>query len=216
MNKKSGVSLLVLSIAIIIMAILASTAIISLEETGVVDTSKTAVKASNKETVEERLNLLKNTYITNNFGNITINDFTDMLLDEGEMVETPIYNADGSASIKTISNYIVTLIQDGDSNLIIDVEGVNKAGKPEFDMTKLSADETSITIDTTISKGVYVEYIYSYKLAGATTYTVANTVPTKSRSYKITGLSSRNTYNIQIVATNAYGSTSVVYTTTTK
>lgn len=216
MNKKSGVSVLALSVAIVIMAILATTAIMSLEETGVVDTSKIAVRASNKDAVAERLEVLKNTYITNHFGNITINKYVEMLIDEGEIVESAIVNADGSQTVKTVTDYIVTLIQDGEANLIIDVEGLNKTNKPEFDMTKLSSDETSITVDTTLSKGVYVEYTYSYKLHGASTYIVANSIPTKSKNYKIKGLASRNTYDVQIVATNPYGTTSVVYTITTK
>ena len=154
MNKKSGVSVLALSVAIVIMAILATTAIMSLEETGVVDTSRTAVKASNKDAVAERLEVLKNTYITNHFGNITIDKYVEMLIDEGEIVSGAIINADGSQTIRTNSDYIVTLIQDGTSNILIDVEGANKTNKPEFDMTKLSVDETSITI--------CIFYIYSF------------------------------------------------------
>lgn len=121
MNKK-GVSLLVLSIAIIIMAILASTAIMTLEDTDVVETSKDAVKASSKEAVKERLENLKNTYIVDNFGNADMTGFIEFLQDEGEVVETPTINADGSYAIKTISNYFVTIVQDGESNLIITVD----------------------------------------------------------------------------------------------
>ena len=82
MNKKRGVSLLVLSITIVVMAILATTAIMSLEDTGVVETSKDAIKTSNKTTVQERLENLKNTYIVDNFGNANITGFVEFLLEK--------------------------------------------------------------------------------------------------------------------------------------
>ena len=120
--NKRGVSLIVLTVTVIIMAILATTAIATLDDSDVIEFSKGAVKASNKEAVTERLDNLKNTFIVDNFGNISAKDFVQLLLNEGEIEYIPTTNADGSYTVKTISNYTVNIEQDGDSNLIITVE----------------------------------------------------------------------------------------------
>ena len=68
MNKKKGISLIVLTITIIVMAILATTAIISLEDTGIISHSKQTVRKENYINEYERLAVIKDIIIADNFG----------------------------------------------------------------------------------------------------------------------------------------------------
>ena len=72
---KKGISLIVLSITILVMAILAATVIISLEDSGIIGRSKKATNNSNFADEYTRLQVIKNGILTDNLGTITIDEY---------------------------------------------------------------------------------------------------------------------------------------------
>ena len=208
MNKK-GISLIVLTITVAVMAILASTTVVLLDQTELVDTSKSTVKQQNKVIVLEELNSLKNTLITENYGKITVDEYISYLMSIGKAKANITENKDGSKSFVTYNKYVANATQDGEFNLIIDVEGEEKTDKPKIDTVKLISDESSINVNVEMSKGVYVEYTYSYRLSTAEEFTVVNNVPTKQRQQKIEGLLPHSNYIVKVTAKNEYGEIAV-------
>ncbi|MBR6641356.1 MAG: hypothetical protein IKL08_04105, partial [Clostridia bacterium] len=88
MQKKQGISLIVLSITILVMAILASTAIIALEDSGIIGRSKNTVSKQNQQEEYTRLQVIKNGILTDNFGEITVDEFIEELKSQGVIEET--------------------------------------------------------------------------------------------------------------------------------
>ena len=118
-KKKRGISLIVLSITILVMAILAATAIISLEDSGIIGRSKNTVNKQNYTEEYTRLQVIKNGILTEKLGIITVDEYIAELMNKG-LIETGITtNGDGSKSVTTKLGFVANIIQDGESNLII-------------------------------------------------------------------------------------------------
>ena len=75
MKNKQGISLIVLSITILVMAILAATAIIALEDSGIIKRSKDTVTGNNYADEMTRLIVIKNGILTDNLGEITVEEY---------------------------------------------------------------------------------------------------------------------------------------------
>ena len=73
--RKQGVSLIVLSITILVMAILAATVIIALEDSGIIGRSKNTVSKQNQQEEYTRLMVIKNGILTDNLGTITVDEY---------------------------------------------------------------------------------------------------------------------------------------------
>lgn len=116
---KKGVSLIVLSITILVMAILAATVIISLEDSGIIGRSKKAVNSSNFADEYTRLTVIKNGILTDNLGTITIEEFINELKAKGIIEDAVIDNTDGTKTITTKSGFEVVIGQSQSSDLNI-------------------------------------------------------------------------------------------------
>ena len=122
MKRKQGISLIVLSITILVMAILAAAVIISLEDSGIIGRSKNTVKNSNYSDEYTRLAVIKNGILTDNLGTITVEEYVNELKNKG-IVNNVIDNPDGSKKATTSSGFDVTIEQDGPSDLNIIIDG---------------------------------------------------------------------------------------------
>ena len=157
MNKKYGISMIVLSITILVMAILAATAIIALEDTGIIGRSKNVVSNTNYESEYTRLITVKNQVLGRSFGEITVDSYIAALKDKGIIEPNEIINPDYSKTVNTKTGYIVNIMQDGESNLVISLgtAGATLTIAP----TTLTGDVTSgaitknITVTSTNIKG---------------------------------------------------------------
>ena len=123
MQKKKGISLIVLVITIIVMTILAAAVIISLENTGMVQHSKQATNKTNYAQELTRLEVMKNGILTDNLGKITLEEYVAELTNKGMIEGTPVDNADGSKTVKMTSGAEVKLTQDGPRNILIEIDG---------------------------------------------------------------------------------------------
>ena len=124
MKLKKGISLIVLSITILVMAILAATTIISLENSGIIGRSKNTVTKQNKQEEYTRLQVIKNGILTDNFGEITIEEYVTELKNKGIIEETTTVDKYGSTVVKTKSGLDVYIKQDGNSNLQVSLEQI--------------------------------------------------------------------------------------------
>ena len=101
------------------MAILAATAIIALEDSGIIGRSKNTVKNNNYADEYTRLVVIKNGILTDNLGTITVDEYVAELSNKGLIESGVITNADGSKSVTTKTGFNVKISQDGISNLNI-------------------------------------------------------------------------------------------------
>ena len=121
-RNNKGISLIVLSITILVMAILAATVIIALEDSGIIGRSKNTVKNNNYADEYTRLVVIKNGILTDILGTITVDEFVAELQNKGIITAT-VNNGDGTKTVTTTSGFNVKISQDGISNLNIEVEG---------------------------------------------------------------------------------------------
>ena len=141
MKTKKGVSLIVLSITILVMAILAATVIIALEDTGIIGRSKNTAAQQNYTQEYTRLQVIKNGILTDNFGEITVAEYIDKLKEKGIIEEGQTTNADSSITVTTKTGFLANLMQDGESNIIISLGTANAT--IALNPTTLSGDITS-------------------------------------------------------------------------
>ncbi len=119
MNKKQGISMIVLSITILVMAILAAAVIIALEDSGIIGRSKNVVSDTNYESEYTRLITVKNQLLGRSFGEITVDSYIAELKNKGIIELNEIINPDYSKTVTTKTGYVVNIMQDGESNLVI-------------------------------------------------------------------------------------------------
>jgi hypothetical protein len=124
MQKKKGISLIVLSITILVMVILASAAIITLENSGIIGRSKNAVSSQQKSEEMTRLVVLKNGVLTDNLGTITVAEYVAELDKKGIIDGTTTTDEYGSTVVKTTSGIDVYIRQNGTSDLTISFEQI--------------------------------------------------------------------------------------------
>lgn len=122
MNKK-GISLIVLSITILVMAILAATAIIALEDSGIIGRAKNTTKNTNYADEYTRLVVIKNGILTDNLGEITVLEYVTELTNKGLIESAKTTNADGSVTVTTKTGFDVIISQNGESDLGIVIDG---------------------------------------------------------------------------------------------
>ena len=115
MKNKKGISLIVLSITILVMAILAATAIIALEDSGIIGRAKSTTSKQNCAEEYTRLQVIKNGILTDNLGTITIEEFITELRNEDLLEAGQTNNADGSVTVITKTGFKVTLLQNGEN-----------------------------------------------------------------------------------------------------
>ncbi len=149
MNRKNGVSMIVLSITILVMAILAATAIISLEDSGIIGRSKSTVTKQNYMQEYERLQSVKNGMLANNFGEITVADYIEELRSKGILETGEQTNPDDSTTVVTKTGMVANLLQDGESNIIISLGTPNAT--IALSSTSVSGDVTSGSVTREVS-----------------------------------------------------------------
>ncbi|MBR6688493.1 MAG: hypothetical protein IKL68_00555 [Clostridia bacterium] len=210
MRKNSkGVSLIVLSITILVMAILAATAIIALEDSGIIGRSKNTASKQNYIQEYERLQVIKNGLLTDNLGKITIDEYITELTNKGLVESGVTTNPDGSKSVTTKTGFIANIIQDGESNLIISLGTSNAT--ITLSTTTLSGDITSGSVTKTITattKNVTGDIIWTSSNSSVASVTGTNTSAT---------VTMKNVGTATITATygNAKASCTVVVTENT-
>ena len=149
--KKKEVSLIVLSITILVMAILAATVIISLEDSGIIGRAKSTVKNTSYSDEYTRLIVIKNGILTDNLGTITLEEYIAELQNKGIIENGVITNADGSKTVVTKSGYEITLSQAGVSDLKVEQ---GKSNAPSITMIKFTIEgveyqaESGMTFET--------------------------------------------------------------------
>ena len=124
MKNNRGISLIVLSITILVMAILAATAIIGLENSGIIVRSKNTVTSQNRQEEYTRLQVIKNGILTDNFGEITVEEYITELKNKGIIEETTTIDKYGNTVAKTKSGLDVYIKQDSSSNLQVSFEQI--------------------------------------------------------------------------------------------
>lgn len=124
MKNKKGVSLIVLSITILVMVILASAAIISLDDSGIVGRSKNAVTEQQKTEEYTRLQVIKNGIITDNLGTVTVDEYIDALKTKGLIEDEVTTDEYENKVVKTKTGIDVYIRQSGISNLQISFEQI--------------------------------------------------------------------------------------------
>ncbi len=122
-KNKKGISLIVLSITILVMAILAATVIIALEDSGIIGRSKNTVKNNNYSDEYTRLVVIKNGILTDNLGTITVDEFVTELQNKGLIESGITTNANGSKTVTTKTGFTVIVSQNGTSDLSIVIDG---------------------------------------------------------------------------------------------
>ena len=176
MNRKNGVSMIVLSITILVMAILAATAIISLEDSGIIGRSKSTVSKQNYLQEYERLQTVKNGILANNFGEITVADYIEELKNKGIIENGQQSNPDDSITVVTKTGLVANLIQDGDSNIIISLGTSNAT--ITLGAASISGDVTSGNVTKEVSvttKNVIGDISWTTSNATVATVTGNNT-----------------------------------------
>ncbi len=149
MQNKKGVSLIVLSITILVMAILAATAIIALEDSGIIGRSKNTVSKQNYTEEYTRLQVIKNGLLTDNLGEITVDQYIAELKNKGLIEEDETSNDDNSKTVTTKTGFMLNIKQDGESNLILSLGENNST--IAISPTTLSADITDGAVTKTIT-----------------------------------------------------------------
>lgn len=176
---KKGISLIVLSITILVMAILAATAIIALEDSGIIGRSKNTISKENYDAEYQRLIVIKNGILTDNLGEITVDEYIEELLNKG-IVETGfIENLDGSKTVVTKTGFLATIKQDGESNLEISLGAAN--AKLAITPISISADITNGTVEKTLmlaTENVIGDVVWSTSNANVASVTGDNSKAT--------------------------------------
>ncbi len=149
MQKKQGISLIVLSITILVMAILAATAIISLEDSGIIGRSKNTVSKQNQQEEYTRLQVIKNGILTDKFGEITVTEYVEKLKEKNIIEETITTDEYGSTVVKTKSGFDVYISQDGEANIKISFEQI--IPPPTLASLITSAADYGKTVDYTVT-----------------------------------------------------------------
>ena len=121
---KKGISLIVLSITILVMAILAATAIISLEDSGIIGRSKNVVGKHNKDEEYTMLQTIKNGILTDNLGTITVEEYITELKNKALIDDEISISKFENVVVKTKSGTIVYIKDDGNGSIKISFEEI--------------------------------------------------------------------------------------------
>ena len=193
MNKKRGVNMIILSITILVMAILAATAITFLEDTDIINRAKNNTKANNLEQVREIVKIAWNN--ANSKALVTLED-----------LENAVNNAITKNNIDTtVYNIIVTEDDVFDSTDFV---------APRIASSSMAYTTTTATVNLTFSKleetdyPVVVEYYIKKTTAPVETYSFKKQVVLTtgtSNSYTFTDLVSATQYNANIILVDANG-----------
>ena len=179
--KRRGISLIVLSITILVMAILAATVIIALEDSGIIGRSKNTTAKQNYTEEYTRLQVIKNGVLTDNLGTISVDEYITELTNKGLIESGVTTNADGSKSVTTKTGFVANVMQDGESNVIISLGTSNAT--ITLNPTSLSGDITSGAVTKTIT-------VNATNVTGDITWTTSNanvaTVPGTNSSATVT------------------------------
>lgn len=157
--------MIVLSLTILVMAILTATALITLEDSGLVGRSKNTVSKQNYNQEYERLNNIKNQILAKDFGIITVDKYITELQNKGIIESGVVNNDDGSKSVTTKLGLVANIIQDGESNLIISL-GTSNA-EITLNTNTLSGDITDGDVTKTIN-------VTTKNVTGDITWTTTN------------------------------------------
>jgi hypothetical protein len=214
--RKQGVSLIVLSITILVMAILAATAIIALEDSGIIGRAKNTVTKQNYAEEYTRLQVIKNGIMTDNLGTITVEEFIIELKDKGIIENNGVLNADGSTTITTVSGNEFTISQEAGSDMTLEYTGddTNKpAPAPVITLNKTTLSEEVATGGT---KTVSLTATTS-NLTGNITWTSSNTnVATVSGTNTGATLTLKTSGTTTITATSGTATATCTVTVTNK
>ena len=147
------------------MAILAATAIIALEDSGIIGRSKNTANNNNYLDEYTRLQVIKNGILTDNLGEITVDEYITELQNKGLIESGVTTNADGSKSVTTKTGFVANVMQDGESNVIISLGTSNAT--IALNPTSLSGDITSGPVTKTIT-------VNATNVTGDITWTTSN------------------------------------------
>ncbi len=151
--KKKGISLIVLSITILVMAILAAAVIISLENSGIIGRAKSTTTSQNYADEYTRLMVIKNGILTDNLGTITVEEYINELKSKGIIEDAVIDNGDGTKTITTKSGFEVIIGQSGASDLDIVIDGYTDVAGGSGNGSTNEGEENTAVICATFTDG---------------------------------------------------------------
>lgn len=193
MNKKCGVNMIILSITILVMAILLSTAIVFLDQTNIINRAKKTTNDTNLEQVKEIVKIAWNN--ANSKTLVTLED-----------LEHAVNNAVAKNNIDTtLYNIIVT---EDDVFVSTDFDA------PMIASSSMSYTNTTATVNLTLSKlkeidyPVVIEYYIKKESAPVEAYSFKKEIlltDGTSASYTFDGLTTATSYNINIVIIDVNG-----------
>ena len=165
MNSKNGFTFVALVITVLVMIILATVTIWSLENTEIINKSEGAVDEQNLQTEQERLDVAKGEVLVANGGKITVEKYVAKLIKEGITTESQV--TDGTNGVKTVvtdMGYVVIIEPKGSDDIKVTIAG--KAGVTEAKIKNLilQAGVNNIQVNVTLSQGMNVTYSYYYRI----------------------------------------------------
>lgn len=147
MRNKKGISLIVLVITIIVMVILVGAVVMTLDNTGITNQSKKAKNKTNYAQEITRLEVMKNGILTDNLGKITVAEYIAELTSKGIIEGTVTDNADGSKTFTTDTGAEVTVTQNGERDLLIEIAGYTDGNISSGDNITTPVNTFTFTVD---------------------------------------------------------------------
>ena len=208
MQKKQGISLIVLVITIIVMIILAASVVITLSNTGVINRASEAVDLTNESAVQDLAALTwADAYMDNKRGTDLVNEVTTKLGEQGvtadkwniTVTDTGVTVTNKNSSSGTGLGSLITAANYGDKvDYSVTVDGTTY---DDWQIYYHNADyvyliaENSVT-DTTLKKGTTVASLTSDELALYEKFRVGN----GPKYTLVDTVNSSTVYNSQAVA----------------
>ena len=156
MQKKKGISLIVLVITIIVMIILAAAVVLTLGNAGIINKANDAVKLQNYNQELTKFDLVKGDILAKNKGKITLTEYIAKLQEEGVITSNVVDGEDGSKIVTTVTpGFEAVLKQDGLSNVSVSLAEQESNKKKQ---AKITLDKTTIN-GTIIGSGTTTEVI---------------------------------------------------------
>lgn len=193
MNKKSGVSMIVLAVTIAVMAILIAVMISFLEDTDIIKKSKDATKDANLMQVKDILRSVWNN--ANASAQPTLEELQDAV-DEAVLkheIDTSKYNIIVTEEEIFVSRDFVAPIIASSS-----MSYTNTTATVNLTFSKLEETDYPVTVEYYIKKASASNEAYSFKEK----ITLINTT---SHIYTFNGLTSATSYNAKIIVTDVNG-----------
>lgn len=205
-KQEKGITLLALVVTIIVLLIIAGTAInLTIGEDGIFTRAKMAAERYKAEEIKEKMEILKTNTIIDNKGKFNIEDFFDNLVEEGIVgsKEDIIDNGDGTHTIITDEGFIMG-VTEGEDGTGIEIEYAGKgdiSGPRIKEIIVKEKTASTIEIEVNATNITGAKYTYSYRINGEVEYVEAGK-EIKDNTYIFENLQSNKLYDIKVEVEN--------------